>query len=149
MMLEATMGLSPELQAMAHKLVRTPKTSMLKAIDCKKKDSYEFLLSAFRALEARISSENATIFAEDAKVIVHLCAGLSSTSVLARALALRRKSATRQSLKKHLRGREATTHAGWRTPRGLCDGSLRVRARKAIVCVVWRCTVCVIMTVCV
>jgi hypothetical protein len=81
MMLEATMGLSPELQAIAHKLVRTPRASMLKAIDCKKKDSYEFLLSAFRALEARISSENATIFAEDAKVIVHLYVCLASTCV--------------------------------------------------------------------
>jgi hypothetical protein len=81
MMLEATTGLSPELQAIAHKLVRTPRASMLKAIDCKKKDSYEFLLSAFRALDARISSENATLFEQDAKVSVHLCVCLSSTSV--------------------------------------------------------------------
>ena len=104
MMLEATMGLSPELQAIAHKLVRTPRASMLKAIDCKKKDSYEFLLSAFRALEARISSENATIFADDAKVIVHLYVCLASSVCLARAACVGanvcHESAARQSLEK-------------------------------------------------
>jgi hypothetical protein len=104
MMLEATMGLSPELQAIAHKLVRTPRASMLKAIDCKKKDSYEFLLSAFRALDARISSENATIFAQDAKVSVHLGVSLASTSMPCACASVEsnvsHKSAARQSLGK-------------------------------------------------
>ena len=100
MMLEATMGLSPELQAIAHKLVRTPRASMLKAIDCKKKNSYEFLLSAFRALDARISSENATLFEQDAKVSVHLCVFCRLRLCRARALALRRMSVSRVRLAK-------------------------------------------------
>ena len=65
------MGLSPEVKAVAHKLVHAPKTSMLQAIDCSKMDAYTLLKDAFSTLSANITAENATIYAHDAAV--HLC----------------------------------------------------------------------------
>jgi hypothetical protein len=66
LMVEATMGLSPEVKKVAHTLVHTPKTSMLQAVDCSKMDAYKLLQGAFETLSLNITAENATIHAHDA-----------------------------------------------------------------------------------
>ena len=96
-MLGTTSGCAAWLEGRADKLGEMPEASMLRAFDCKKENSDEFLLSAFRALEARISSENATLFEQDAKVSASVC---RLRLRLARALALRRTSFTRGRLAK-------------------------------------------------
>ncbi len=67
------MGLSPEVKEVAQKLVHTPKSSMLQAVDCSKMDAYKLLQDAFSTLDANITAENATIHAHDAEVHLRLC----------------------------------------------------------------------------
>jgi len=101
MMLEATKNLSPEVKAVASKLAQAVPTSQL--VDCTKTDAYLVLQTAFAGLTTNITTENATIYAQDAK--------LYSEHVTAKAAWMKSDSAFRNAEFDHESAKEAAVYA--------------------------------------